>query len=680
MQRFITSVFIAALASAAHGATPAASDVLVDRVGNTGFIQLRAESFRALDARQQELAYWLTQASIAIDPVCYDQFSAYGLRQKRVLEEIIAHAAVIDPAVRPGLEAYAKLFWGNRGNHNLYTTKKFVPAITAADLRVAAHAAQKAGAFQTTCGDLPALATPTALDAELTALDAAFFDAAFEPMLTAKSPQGGKDIIQSSSNTFYGPGVTLADLKDFPARYPLNSRVIKDAGGKLHELVCRAGTPDGKVAPGLYATYLNRTIACLTKAQAVAEPGQAAVIGHLIRYYQTGEYADLLTFDTAWVQDGATVDFLNGFIEIYRDANGAKGSSQAFVSITDAPLTHAMSSLAENSAYFEARAPWADAYKKKDFHPPVVKAVEVLVETGDFGVVTIGDNLPNENEIHEKYGTKNFLFTASSRALKAAAGQKSNGEFCVNAEVRARQEQYGDSSDELLTALHEVIGHGSGKMSDRLKGGSESYLKEYYSTMEEARADLMALWNIWDPKLKELGLVTNQEEQAKAMYDHAAMAVLIQLRSIPKGDSIEEDHQRDRALIANYIMDRTGAIQWVVRDGKTYIEVKDYQKMRAGVGQLLAELMRCKAEGDYPGIQSLVEKYGVHFDPALRDQVLARYKQLDLPTYWAGINPELTAETAADGKVTRVNLSYPADAIHQYLGYGAMYDAGLTRP
>ena len=304
----------------------------------------------------------------------------------------------------------------------------------------------------------------------------------------------------------------------------------------------------------------------------------------------------------------------------------------------------------------------------------------MLAETGDFGVVVIGDNLPNENEIHEKYGTKNFLFTASSRALKAAAGQKSNGEFCVNAEVRTRQEQYGDSSDEMLTALHEVIGHGSGKMSDRLKGGSESYLKEYYSTMEEARADLMALWNIWDPKLQELGLVTNQEEQAKAMYDHAAMAVLIQLRSIPKGNSIQEDHQRDRALIANYIMDRTGAIQWVVRDGKTYIEVKDYQKMRVGVGQLLAELMRIKAEGDYAAIQALVEKYGVHFEPALRDEVVARYKHLDLPTYWAGVNPELTAETSADGKVTRVNLSYPADAIHQYLRYGAMYDAGLTQP
>jgi dipeptidyl-peptidase-3 len=679
MQRLITSLFLAALALTARGATPATNDVLVDRVGNTGFIQLHAESFRALDARQQELAYWLTQASIAIDPICYEQFSIYGLRQKRILEEIVAHRPVIDPAVRPALEAYAKLFWGNRGNHNLYTTQKFVPAITAADLRLAALAAQKAGAFQTPYADLPALPTPAVLEAELTALEPAFFDATFEPMLTAKSPQGGKDIIQSSSNTFYGPGVTLADLKDFPAKYPLNSRVVKGADGQLHELVCRAGTPDGKVAPGLYATYLNRAITCLTQAQAVADAGQAAVIGHLIHFYQTGEYADLLTFDAAWVQDGSTVDFLNGFIEIYRDANGAKGSSQSFVSITDAPLTHAMASLAANSAYFEAKAPWLDVYKKKDFNPPVVKAVEVLIETGDFEVVTIGDNLPNENEIHEKYGSKNFLFTASSRALKAAAGQKSNGEFCVNEEVRTRQEKYGDSSDELLTALHEVIGHGSGKLSERLKGGSTSYLKEYFSTLEEARADLMALWNVWDPKMKELGLVTNQEEQAKAMYDHAAMANLIQLRSIPKGDSIQEDHQRDRALIVNYIMDRTGAIRWVVRDGKTYIEVTDYQKMRAGVGQLLAELMRIKAEGDYAAIKALVEQYGVHFDPALRDQVLARYKQLDLPTYWAGVNPALTAQTAPDGKVQQVNLAYPRDAIRQYLSYGSMYDAGLAQ-
>jgi dipeptidyl-peptidase-3 len=671
---------LAALALLTPGAAPAQTNVVVDRVGDTGFVALQAESFRTLSSRQQELAYWLTQAAIAIDPIFYDQLSASGLRQKRLLEEIMAHRLAVDPAVRPGLEAYTKLFWANRGNHNLFTSHKFIPTISADDLRRAARAAQQAGAFRTACADLPPLATPAALDAEVTALQPAIFDPQFEPMITAKSGHDGLDIIQSSATTFYGPGVTLADLKNFHGQHPLNSRVVKDADGKLREIVYRAGTPDGKFAPGLYAVFLNRAIADLTQAQAAAEPAQAAAIGHLIRFFQTGEYADLLTADSAWVQDNPTVDFLNGFVEIYRDANGTKASAQSFVSITDGPLTRTMSKLAENAAYFEAKAPWAAAYKKKDFQPPLVKAVEVLIETGDFHVITIGDNLPNENEIHEKYGSKNFLFTASSRALKAAAGQKSNAEFYPDPEVLARQAAHGDAADELLTALHEVIGHGSGKLSDRLRGGAASYLKEYFSTLEEARADLMALWNVWDPKLAELGLVSNQEEEAKAMYDRAALTVLVQLRSIPKGNTIEEDHQRNRALIANYVMDRTGAIEFFMRAGKTYVRVVDYQKMRAGVGELLAELMRIKAEGDYAAIQALVEKYGAHFDPALRDQVLARYRQLDLPTYWAGINPELSAEMDPAGKLIRVNLTYPTDPIHQYVRYGSMYDAGLSQP
>jgi dipeptidyl-peptidase-3 len=211
-----------------------------------------------------------------------------------------------------------------------------------------------------------------------------------------------------------------------------------------------------------------------------------------------------------------------------------------------------------------------------------------------------------------------------------------------------------------------------------LKGGAEPYLKEYFSTLEEARADLMALWNAWDPKLKELGLVKDQDEEAKSMCDTAALAVLTQLRRIPKGDTIEEDHQRDRALIANYIIDKTGAISMFERNGKTYVQVKDYEKMRQGVGTLLAELMRIKAEGDYSAIKALVDKYGVHFKPALRDEVIARYKKLGIPTYWAGINSELNTEITPDGKVAKVEIRYPRDAVYQYMSYAAMYNAGLA--
>lgn len=655
----------------------AAKSSLVARVGNTGFVRVDANSFATLNTRQKQLAYWLCQASIAIDPIAYDQFSRFGVRQKRLLEELVAHSSAVDASTRSKILEFTELFWANRGNHNETTSQKFLPAFTFNELKQAALAAQKDGAFQNSYADLPPLATAAELNKELDELKASLFDPNFEPMITAKSPNNGLDIIQASSNSFY-EGVTLADLKNFHDTHPLNSRVVKDEQGNLQEEIYRAGTPDGSVPPGLYAAYLKRANEYLANAQKVAEPAQAKVIGDLIRYYQTGDPKDWLQFGTDWVQNDATVDFVNGFVEVYRDARGAKGSSQSFVSITDKPLTETMAKLAQNANYFEQKAPWDAKYKKTTFKPPVVKAIETVIETGDFGVTTIGDNLPNENEIHEKYGTKNFLFTSSTRALNNAAGHAAIREFAPSAEVAERDAKYGDEAEDLLTALHEVIGHGSGKLSDRLQGGAEPYLKEYFSTLEEGRADLMGLWNVWDPKLKELGLITNQEEVAKAMYDSAALVALTQLRRIPKGNTIEEDHERDRQLIVNYIRDKVpGSIEQFDRDGKTYIQVKDYQKMRQGVGMLLAELMRIKAEGDYDAIKALVDKYGVHFDPQLRDQVIARYKKLDLPTYWAGVNSMLGAQMQA-GKIQSVQMHYPG-VVEQYLDYGSMYDKGLAR-
>ncbi|MGD0791062.1 MAG: hypothetical protein ABR920_04760 [Terriglobales bacterium] len=657
----------------------AAGNVLVERVGDTAFIQLRAPSFQALTPRQQALAYWLTQASIAIDPIIYDQLSAYGLRQKRVLEEVTAFPKGIDPAAMAKIAEFAKLFWANRGNHNEMTSQKFLPSFTFEQLEKAALIAQQNGAFRTAYADLPPLKKPADVTHELESLRASLFDPAFEPMTTAKSPAGGKDTIQASSNTFY-QSVSLEDLKGFQDKYSLNSRVVKSADGKLTELIYRAGTPDGKVPPGLYATFLKKAVEYFQKARGYAEPKQAEAIDHLIRFYQTGEYADWVWFGTAWVQNDATVDFDNGFIEVYRDARGAKGSSQSFVTITDKPVTTAMKKLAENAGYFEAKAPWDAKYKRESFKLPVVKAVETLIETGDFSVTTIGDNLPNENEIHEKYGSKNFLFTGSSRALDEATGKTAIAEFAAGPAEVERNAKYGTEAEDLMTALHEVIGHGSGKLSERVSGGAQPFLKEYFSTLEEGRADLMALWNVWDPKLKELGLISNQEEVAKAMYDNAAAVALTQLRRIPHGDTIEEDHERDRQLIAHYIADKVpGSIEQFTRDGKTYVHVADYQKMRQGVGMLLAELMRIKAEGDYEAIKVLVDKYGVHFDPALRDQVLARYRKLNLPTYFAGVNAHLTASLGKNGEVEKVEIRYLDDPVAQYLAYGAMYDKNLAK-
>ena len=664
-------------AAPAFSQQQAGSSVLVERVGDTAFLLLRAPSFQALTPRQQALGYWLTQASIAIDPIFYDQASAYGLRQKRLFEEIVAHPNGIDPAVAAKVAEFAKLFWANRGNHNELTSQKFLPTFTFEELEKAALIAQKNGAFQTAYADLPPIKKPADLAREVESLRASLFDPAFEPMITAKSPTGGKDTIQASSNTFY-QGVNLNDLKGFQEKYPLNSRVVKGPDGKLEELVHRAGTPDGKVPPGLYATFLKKANDCFEKARAYAEPAQAEAIAHLIRFYQTGDYAEWVAFGTAWVQNDATVDFDSGFIEVYRDARGTKGSSQSFVTITDKPITTAMKKLGENAAYFEQKAPWDAKYKLTSFKLPVVKAVETLIETGDFSASTIGDNLPNENEIHEKYGSKNFLFMGSKRAIEESVGEKATAEFAADPAEIERAKKYGTEGSDLLVAMHEVIGHGSGKLSDRVAGGAQSFLKEYFSTLEEARADLMALWNVWDPKLKELGLITNQEEVAKAMYDGAAEVALTQLRRIPHGDTIEEDHERDRQLIAHYIADKLpGSIEQFKRDGKTYVRVADYEKMRQGVGMLLAELMRIKAEGDYEAIKALVDKYGVHFDPALRDEVLARFQKLNLPTYFAGINAHLTADFGNDHEVQNVRVTDYDNPVAQYLDYGAMYDPDL---
>ena len=510
--------------------------------------------------------------------------------------------------------------------------------------------------------------TAASFEKEITELRPSLFDPNFEPTITAKTPPAGLDILQASANNFYS-GVTLADLKNFTEHYPLNSRLAK-VNGRLVEEVYRAGTPDGRVPPGLYAEYLAKANSYLAKAAEVAEPGQAKAIRDLIRYYQTGDPKDWLQFDIDWVQNNATVDFANGFIEVYRDARGAKGTSQSFVTVTDRSVDALMRKVSANAQYFEDHAPWAPQYRKQGVKPPVAKAVETLIETGDFHVTTIGDNLPNEDEIHEKYGSKSFLFTGSSRALEQATGFSPLEEFAATPQEVTIVKKYGEEAEGLLTALHEIIGHGSGKLSPKLTHEPSYYLKEYFSTLEEARADLMGLWNVWDPKLKELGLVSDQENVAKAMYYNAARVALTQLRRVPKGDTLEEDHARDRQLIVNYIIDKTGGISRITKNGKAYIEVTDFAKMKQGVGMLLAELMRIKAEGDYDAIKALVEKYGVHFDPALRDQVVARYKRLNLPTYWTGVNPE----------VTPTSISYPRDYVKQQLGYSAMYPTQAADP
>src|SRR3984893_7050936 len=357
----------------------------VDRVGDTGFLQLEADSFKSLSPREQALGYWLSQASIAIHPIIYDQLSRFGLREKRVLETIVAHPEGANPAAYQKILAFTKLFWANRGNHNETTAQKFLPDFTFDELRDAGFAAIQHGA---------SAFTKAAFQKEMEELRQPLFDPNFERMITTKSRRPGQDILQASSNNFYF-GVTLADLKNFVEHYPLNSRLVK-VDGHLEEQVYRAGAPDRHIPPGLYAEYLAKANSYLEKAVEVAEPKQAQAIRDLIRYYQTGDPKDWVHFGVGWVQNNPRVDFDNGFIEVYRDARGAKGSSQSFVTVTDKRVNALMLKIADNAQYFEDHAPWAPQYKKQGVKPPLAKAVEALIETGDFHVTTVGDNLPNE--------------------------------------------------------------------------------------------------------------------------------------------------------------------------------------------------------------------------------------------------------------------------------------------
>ena len=340
----------------AERAAPGAS-TLVETVGTTGFLQLEADSFGKLTPREQTLAYWLSQASVAIDPIIYDQLSRYGLREKRLLEALVAHPQGTKPEVMAKIVGFTKLFWGNKGNHNETTAQKFLPEFTFEELQEAGTQAIRSGLrIGDPYGTGKAIATEAEFVAEITGLRPALFDPNFEPTITAKSPQGGLDILQASANNFY-LGVRLADLKGFRERYPLNSRLVR-TDGKLVEQVYRAGTPDGRIPPGLYAQFLNKANENFQKARAYAEPGQETVIDDLIRFYQTGEPEDWLRFGASWVQNNADVDFANGFIEVYRDARGAKGTSQSFVSVTDQRVNPLMVKIADNAQYFEDRAPW----------------------------------------------------------------------------------------------------------------------------------------------------------------------------------------------------------------------------------------------------------------------------------------------------------------------------------
>ena len=645
-----------AVAIAADQQSGADRKYLLERVDDAAVAQLYADGFPSLPLDQKLLIYHLYQAAIAGRDIYYDQRYAHNLDMRVVLEEIITHPAGIDPAALAEIQRYTKLFWLNTGPYNNLTARKFVLKCQPEAFAAAARIAQQSGArFPLKSGET--------LDAMLARMQPLFFDAAVDPIVTNKTPGPGKDILAESANNLY-VNVTMKDLEGFKERYPLNSRLVKK-DGRLVEEVYKAG--------GRYDAEIRRIVQHLEAAIPYATEPMAKALRALIAWYQTGETADRVAYDIAWVQDrNSPVDTINGFIEVYMDPRGQKGSWEALVFYVNREKTEGIRKLAADAQWFEDRMPWDDRYKKQGVKGITANAIDVVVETGDSGPITpVGINLPNDQDIREKYGSKSVSLSNVNEAYEGSTAAEFRREFAWTPEEAARAEKWSSVAGELTTNMHEVIGHASGKISARLKGSPQSVLKEQYSALEEARADLVALYFIPDPKLAELGIVEakDQEEIVRAEYEGYTRNALVQLRRVREGTQIEEDHMRNRQMIVRWLMANSKAIDVRERDGKTYYVMVDPKAFTEGVGRLLAEVQRIKAEGDYEAATKLFDTYGVHFDARLRDEVVARVDRLKMPSYTGFVQPRLEAVKGRDGTITDVRISYPLDLTTQMLEY-----------
>jgi len=654
----ITLLIVPACKKKEVAPTEAPKEYLLEQVGKTAIVRLYAEGFEELDVKEKISAYYLYRAALAGRAIAYDQNHRHALEIRNLLEEIITHSEGIDAAVLKGITDYTKLLWANTCQYNVRTMTKFVPEVSYDDLLNAATIAIRNGA------DIRLKEEETLKD-KLARLRRSIFDPDYEPLVTNKNPPPGEDIITGSANNFY-EGVTEAELRTLKEEYPLNSKVAK-VDNRIVEQVYRTGT-DG-IKPGLYAEQLSQVISHLEKAIPYAGPQQQESLRHLIGYFKTGDPEDFRQYNIAWVVNDPVVDTINGFIEVYKDARGVKGEYEALVSFVDQKTTKMMKDIAAEAQYFEDRQPWDDKYKKKGFRIPVANAISVLIAVGGAGpICPAGINLPNAQDIRETYGSKNFLLTNVLAAGRKAVAGKVLDEFALTEEEKELSRQYGAVASDVHIALHEIIGHASGKVSEELTADPSEYLKEYFSTMEEARADAVALYHIWDPKLVEIGVLPSPKS-AEAAYHSFARGDLLALRRIKTGDQLEEDHMRAEHLIVNYLKDKVGAIEALTRNGKVHLVVKDMNRMREGVGELLAELMRIKAEGDYEAIKELVNTYGIKINTEWRDQVIQRAEAINYPSYTAYVMPKLTPVLDESGVITDIEISHTDDFTTQNLEY-----------
>ncbi len=629
---------------------------LLDRVDQTQIVQLYADGFERLSLRDKQLAYHLSQAAVAGRDIFLDQRFEYTLALRWILESMYLVRYDLPTNVRVEIERYCKLFWVHSGIHDNLTTQKRLLNLTWDEFRIACEAADAAG-HALGANEIKPLR-------DLRHAFTVMTDPTTYVSVTDKSTEGGNDPVAASCNNLY-VDVTSADLEGFEEQNGLNSRLVK-ANGMLEEQVYRAG--DGRHhAPGRYSPQLAAVNEHLRHALAVAPLPTRKALQHLIRYNETGLIEDWRQFNIAWVQDtDSVVDFILGFVEVYMDARGIKGSWEAVVSYRDEAKTRAIAELAEEASWFEARMPWDERFKKADVKGISARAINVIMETGDSGPITpIGINLPNEADIRQDYGSKsvNLANVVATYDLVASAGTVS--EFAFTPEEADRARRYGSAMDDMHTNLHEVVGHASGQVLPEVENPAQ-LLGLYYSTLEEARADLVGLYWIADPKLKSMGLVPN-DDAVLAKYEAYSRNALVQLRRVPKGHRIEEDHMRNRQLVVLWLLANDGGVHVERRDGKTFYVVDSAEQYRKKCGELLAEIMRIKAEGDFKAGKALVETFGTKVDPALHDEVLARIESLNLASVTGFVQPELRLVTTPGGRVLDVEVFHCQDLADQML-------------
>ena len=634
-------------------------DYTADRFADIEVLRYQVPDFEQLTPRQRIYIYYLTEAAIAGRDILWDQNGKYNIAIRDLIEGVYTnYKGNRNDENFKALETYLKQIEFANGIHHHYSTDKFTPGFTQEWLL--AQAAQ--------------LPEGTVSDVEV--LMPVIFDPTVMPKRVNQAE--GQDLILTSANNLYD-GVTQAEVETYynaikdtteltPVSWGLNTRVINE-NGKVTEQVYKVG--------GLYTQAIERIVANLEKAAEYAENDtQKDIIAKLVAYYRSGDLKDFDTYSIAWTEDtDSRIDFINGFIEDYGDPLGMTGAYESIVNFKNTEASHRTEVIAGNAAWFEANSPVDPRFRKDEVKGVSAKVITAAILAGDsYPATPIGINLPNSNWIRAAHGSKSVTIENITDAYdKAAHGNGFNEEFVIDEATAALMDDYLFITDNLHTDLHECLGHASGRL---LPGVDPGALKAYGSTLEEARADLFALYYLADPKLIELGLLDNPDAYKAEYYKYILNGLMTQLTRIEPGKDVEEAHMRNRQLISKWVLEKGKAdnvIELIKRDGKTFVQINDYDKMRELIGQLLAEVQRIKSEGDYQAGAALVENYGVKVDPELHREVLDRYAKLNIAPYKGFVNPIYTPVTDADGNITDVTITYGEEYLPQVLRYSRDY-------